>query len=112
MQLYFCVTTNAMVSTYGTTVKTLQNTVHRGLILRKVFINDKDEYKMVTINTTHMFLSLHIYFPLRIHCNEVVSVFIYAVQKYATDLLKGYRSVNTYKNTTYMLLGWLTTFQW
>jgi len=39
----FCVTT-AMVSTYETTVKMLQNTLHRGLILGKVSINDKDDY--------------------------------------------------------------------
>ena len=37
-----------MVSTYGTTVKMLQNTVHRGLILLKVSINDKGNYKTVT----------------------------------------------------------------
>jgi len=37
-----------MVSTYGTATKMLQNTVHRGLILRKVSINDKNDYKTVT----------------------------------------------------------------
>ena len=34
-----------MVSTYGTTIKILQNTVHCGLIPRKVSIKDKDNYK-------------------------------------------------------------------
>ena len=34
-----------MVSTYGTTVKMLLNTVHHGLIIWKVSINDKDDYK-------------------------------------------------------------------
>ena len=41
----FCATTSAMVSTYGTKFKMLQNTVHHGLIPRKVSINDKDDYK-------------------------------------------------------------------
>jgi len=53
----FCVTTSTMVSTYGTTVKMLQNSVHRGLILQKVSINAKHDYKTVTKNTTHMVLS-------------------------------------------------------
>jgi len=62
-----------MVSTYGTTVKMLQNTVHHGLILRKVSINDKDNYKTVTKNITHMVSSL---FPHRIHCNERELVYL------------------------------------
>jgi len=33
-----------MVSTHGITVKMLQNTVHRGLILWKVSINEEDDY--------------------------------------------------------------------
>ena len=37
-----------MMSTYGTTIKILQNTVHRGLILWKVSINDKNNCKTVT----------------------------------------------------------------
>jgi len=36
-----------MMPTYGTTVKMLQNTVHHGLILRKVSINNKDDHKAV-----------------------------------------------------------------
>ena len=36
-----------MVSTYGTAVKILQNTLHHCLILQKVFVNDKDDYKKV-----------------------------------------------------------------
>jgi len=39
-----------MVSTYGTAVKMLQNTVHHGLIPWKVSINDKDDHKTVTKN--------------------------------------------------------------
>jgi len=33
---------------YGTIVKMLLNTLHHGLFLRKVSINDKDDYKIVT----------------------------------------------------------------
>ena len=64
---------------YGTTVKKLQNTLHCGLILWKVSINDKDDYKTVTKNATHMVLSLCNYFPLRIYCNERDSVFMHAI---------------------------------
>ena len=77
----FCVTTSTMVPTYGITIKMLQNTVHCGLILWKVSINDKDDHKTVPKNTTHIVLSLCNYFPHRIHCNERVSVFMHAIQK-------------------------------
>ena len=63
--------TSAMVSTYGTTIKMLQNTVHRGLILRKVSNSDKDDYKTVM---THMISN---YFPHRNQCNTIVSICIY-----------------------------------
>jgi len=74
-----------MVSTYGTTTKMLQNTMYRGLILQKVSFNDKNDYKTVTKNTTHMVLSLYNYFPHRIHYNEIVSIFLHAIQKPATE---------------------------
>ena len=70
----------------------LENAVHRGLILWKVSINDEDNYKTVTKNTPHMVLSLCNYFPLRIRCNERVSVFMHVIQKSATEkfsLVKG-----------------------
>ena len=73
-----------MVSTYGTTVKMLQNTVHRSLILWKVSIIDKDDYKTVTKNTIHMVLSF-CNFPPRIYCNERASVFMYAIQNPNTE---------------------------
>jgi len=80
----FCVATSAMVSTYGTAVKMLQNTVHRGLIpfllMIKTIIKQSQKY------TTHMVSSLCNYFPLRIHYNETVSVFMHAIQKLATVL--------------------------
>jgi len=80
----FCVATSAGVY-IGSIVKMLKNTVHQGLILWKVSINDKDNYKTVTKNTTYMFLSLYNYFPFRIQCSETVSVFMYAIQKPATE---------------------------
>ena len=59
--------------------------MHQGLIPWKVSVNDKDDYKTVTKNATHMFSSLYNYFPLRIQCSETVSVFIHAIQKPATE---------------------------
>ena len=72
----------------------LQNTVHRGLILQKVSIT-------VAKNTTHMVLSLCTYFPLRIHCNERVSVFMHAIQQPATEkiLVKGLQ-ISEYMHVT------------
>ena len=69
----FCVTTSTMVSTYGTTVKMLQNTVHRGLIVWKVSIDDKDDYKTVT-KKHHPHTQSYLSAIIRIHC-------IYAVMK-------------------------------
>ena len=78
-----------MVSTYGTTVKMLQNTVHCGLILWKISINGKEDYKAVTKKYQPLVLSLCNYFPFGIHCNERVNVFMHAIQKPATEKNSG-----------------------
>ena len=54
----------------------LQISVHGGLILRKVLINDKHYYKTITKNTNHTILSLCNYFPFRIDSNKRVGVFM------------------------------------
>ena len=73
-----------MVSTYVTRVKMLQNTVHHGLIPRKVTINDKDDYKTVTKkHHSHGLISV-ITFLLEF-------TIMHAIQKSATEkiLVKG-----------------------
>ena len=81
----FCVTASAMMCTHGTTVKMLQNTLHRGLILRKVSINDKDNYKTVTKNATHMVLSICNYFLLEF---TVMKELVYLCMQYRSLPLK------------------------
>jgi len=90
----FYVPTSTMVSTYGTTVKTLQNTVHRSLILWKVSINDKDDNKTVTKNSTHTVLSLNSLLEFNV-TKQLVYLCMHAIQKLATEkfLWRGYRSV-------------------
>jgi len=72
-----------MVSTYGTTVKMLQNTVHRSLILQKVSINDRDDYKTVT--KQHMVLSLCNYFLIEL---TVMKELVYLCMQYRSLPLK------------------------
>ena len=73
----------------------------------------------VTENTIHMVLSLCNYFPHRINCNEIVCVFLHAIQKPATEkiLEKGLQITERMLpcmiwSTQYMLPRQLTTFQW
>ena len=67
-------------------------------MLWKVFINEKMITKQSEKYITHMVLCLYNYFPPRIQCNETVSVFMYAIQKPATEKnsceVYIYRSVN------------------
>ena len=85
-----------MVSTYGTTVKCYKTLCIVVSSYRKFPLTIKTIIKQSRKNTTHMVLSLCNYFPLKIHCNERVSVLILCIQ-YATEkiLWRGYRSVNT-----------------
>ena len=89
----FCVTTSAMVCTNGTAV---QNTVHRGLILWKVSINDKDNYKShERTPPTWSYLS-EITFLLEF---TVMKELVYLCMQYKSLLLKkflwrGYTQIN------------------